>query len=670
MKRTMSLRARRWTAALPVGAACILTAGLGLPARVQAGQTSVATAPSVSITGQPFRILESVSARFTLAGTSLPAADSVEFLLHRRVANRDSFRAIADNFAEPGVIDSAVVAVGGRSRNNNGTVSVSVAINTRRTSRNDLFAQLPGIYPVTVRVRSGEDVLASTLTFIDRRDAETVPTGSPASILAVLGGAVTHSPDGTSTLDDDARANISRFVDFLEAVGAPVTLQVQPELLDTLSESPETLDTQLLDRLRAALRGRSVIASTYTAVDPVAMMQDGLSSELTEQFRLGEATLNRLLPGVTIQRSTWVSHDPLDQRTIGFLQRLGIASVILMPSAAEGIEREGSPGIISRPAGSDSVSVMSVDTQLAATLDAATDNPTQVGVRLAAELIAQRDDLLARGTAPVDVRLVVASSSGELVDARTLVAVGRSLSNAVGLLLQDVGGPQTVDERAPATVFPAVLNRTLGGLKVSIQQARRELDAIQSMLPEDDQRRSRWLESLAISSSPGISNTSEFIDGLRSELRRLTGSVSLVTPSDITLSSRTGTIRLQLRNDEDVSLFVRIAVSSPKMQFTESPDIVELLPGGTTEVQVPVKARTNGRFPVTVRVVTPIGRVQVASPAVITARVSEVAGLGQLVSVTLLLMLLAWWWNSWRKGRREAHGDPSPDGGEGTVAPQ
>jgi hypothetical protein len=471
-------------------------------------------------------------------------------------------------------------------------------------------------------------------------------------------------------MDDDARANISRFVEFLEAVGAAVTLQVQPELLDTLSESPEPLDLQLLDRLRAALRGRSVIASTYTAVDPVAMMQDGLSSELTEQFRLGEATLNRLLPGVTIQRSTWVSHDPLDQRTIGFLQRLGISSVIVMPSAAEGIEREGSPSVISRPAGNSSISVMSVDAQLAATLDAATENPTQVGVRLAAELIAQRDDLLAAGTAPADVRLVVASTNGELVDARTLVAVGRSLSNAVGLTLQDVGGPQAVDERAPATVFPAVLNRSLGGLKTSIQQTRRELDAIQSMLPEDDQRRSRWLESLAISSSPGVTNTSEFINGLRSELRRLTASVSLVTPSDITLSSRTGTIRLQLRNDEDVSLFVRIAVNSPKMQFTESPDIVELLPGGTTEVQVPVKARTNGRFPVTVRVVTPVGRVQVASPAVITARVSEVAGLGQVVSVTLLLMLLAWWWNSWRKGRRETQGDPTPDGREGTVAPQ
>ncbi len=666
----MSRRPRRPAAVLRVVVALAIVGGGGLPGRVQAGRTRVATAVSVGVVSQPFSILSPVNARFTLDGTSVPTTDNVEFLLHRRVANRDSFRAIADNFAEPGVIDSAVVPVGGRSRNNDGTISVSVAINTERTARNDLFAQQPGIYPVTIRTRSGSNVLASTITFVDRRGTEPASSDTPVSILAVLSGPITHSPDGTSTMDDEARTNTSRFVEFLEGVGAPLTLQIQPELLDTLAESPEALDAQMLDRLRAALRGRSVIASTYTSVDPVAMMQDGLSAELTEQFRLGEATLNRLLPGIIIQRSTWVSHDTLDRRTIDFLGRLGISSVILMPSASEGTERESPAAILSRPAGNDTVSVMSIDVQLAATLDGTTANPSQTGVRLAAELVAQRDDLIARGTSSADLRLVVSSSNGELTDARTLVAVTRSLSNTVGLELLDVGGPQAVGARNPATVFPASLNRTLGGLKTAIQLARRELDAIESMLPEDDQRRSRWLESLAISSSPGVTNTSEFIDGLRSELRRLTASVSLVTPSDITLSSRSGTIRLQLRNDEDVSLFVRIAVSSPKMQFSETPEITELLPGGTTEVEVPVKARTNGRFPVTVRVVTPIGRVQVTSPAVITARVSEVAGLGQLVSVTLLLVLLAWWWNSWRKGRRAGGGEPFPDGGEGTVAIQ
>jgi hypothetical protein len=108
---------------------------------------------------------------------------------------------------------------------------------------------------------------------------------------------------------------------------------------------------------------------------------------------------------------------------------------------------------------------------------------------------------------------------------------------------------------------------------------------------------------------------------------------------------------------------VRIAVSSPKITIGNRADVVELLPGSTTDVKVPLRARSNGSFPVTVRITTPSGRVQVVPPTVITASVRAVTGLGQVVSVTLLLMLVAWWWNSWRRRRTAA-------AQEGTVSGQ
>ena len=101
----------------------------------------------------------------------------------------------------------------------------------------------------------------------------------------------------------------------------------------------------------------------------------------------------------------------------------------------------------------------------------------------------------------------------------------------------------------------------------------------------------------------------------------------------------------------------------PKVSFSGQPDVVELLPGSTTDVKISLSARTNGRFPISVRVLTPVDRVQVVPPAVVTARVTAVAGLGQLVSVTLLLLLLAWWWGSRRRTLRAA-------GAEDTVSDQ
>ena len=66
---------------------------------------------------------------------------------------------------------------------------------------------------------------------------------------------------------------------------------------------------------------------------------------------------------------------------------------------------------------------------------------------------------------------------------------------------------------------------------------------------------------------------------------------------------------------------------------------------------VPAVARTNGSFPVIVRLITPEGALDVAPTVTITARVTAVAGLGQLISISLLLVLLAWWWSHRRKAR-------------------
>ena len=90
---------------------------------------------------------------------------------------------------------------------------------------------------------------------------------------------------------------------------------------------------------------------------------------------------------------------------------------------------------------------------------------------------------------------------------------------------------------------------------------------------------------------------------------------------------------------------------------------MELLPNSTTDVKVPVRARSNGSFGVNVHVVTPVGRVQVVSPATVTAHVKAVAGLGQLVSITLLLVLVAWWWSHRRRTHRH-------NGAQGTVSAQ
>ncbi|MEI6299656.1 MAG: hypothetical protein WCP50_08670, partial [Actinomycetota bacterium] len=81
----------------------VILIGLGIASpvtQVHAGtHTATLGTPELKIVSQPFNVFTSVNAQFVLSpnlDTFVAADDRLEFLLHRRVASRDSFRSIAD----------------------------------------------------------------------------------------------------------------------------------------------------------------------------------------------------------------------------------------------------------------------------------------------------------------------------------------------------------------------------------------------------------------------------------------------------------------------------------------------------------------------------------------------------------------------------------------------
>ncbi|MEY3290629.1 MAG: hypothetical protein RLY19_720, partial [Actinomycetota bacterium] len=99
-------------ALLAVFSACAI--GLtSLPMPVGAASiAAVADVPEIRIVSQPFNILASVNSRFVLdpnLNSIVDRTDRLEFLLHRRVASIDSFRAIANGDVQPGVTDSLII---------------------------------------------------------------------------------------------------------------------------------------------------------------------------------------------------------------------------------------------------------------------------------------------------------------------------------------------------------------------------------------------------------------------------------------------------------------------------------------------------------------------------------------------------------------------------------
>ena len=380
-----------------------------------------------------------------------------------------------------------------------------------------------------------------------------------------------------------------------------------------------------------------------------------MSSEFVAQLKFGEDTLNRLLPGVTIQRHTWIAADNVDAPAMSVLKSAGITSVILLPSAQPLVTSERSLSLLGRATrtGNEMISVISA---LSGVTQMKHPQPTaseRLAYKIAAELLVERDDLLAEENAPIDIKLGVVAPFNDAAESAAVVTATRVLSQSRGFSMNDFGGAIIVNSITPAVAFrnnntPLDTSRTS-----SIRTTRQELDATKSMLGPDDIRRETWPSLFALGTSTITASPRAYIASLRAKMRATRDSVTVTTPRSVTLSSRTGAIRIQVRNDSDQDLTVRVRLNSAKLTLADPNRIVVLTKGGTTELNVSATTRASGEIPISIWVSTPEGNQSVVDPITISANVNALAAYGQVVSVSLLLLLFVWWWSNRRSARRE-----------------
>ncbi len=141
------------------------------------------------------------------------------------------------------------------------------------------------------------------------------------------------------------------------------------------------------------------------------------------------------------------------------------------------------------------------------------------------------------------------------------------------------------------------------------------------------------------------------------------GQVSTPPTFTLTLTAREGTIPLTVRNDSGVPLHVSIRLSSPKVEFPDG-DTIELeLVEESTRIDIRVRSRATGAFPLRIDVRTPDGR-QSLSMSRYTVRSTAVSGAGLVLSVGAGVFLTVWWARHWRRTRRSkkliaANGHPA-----------
>ena len=220
--------------------------------------------PELKIVSQPFNVFTTVNARFVLSpnlDTFVAADDRLEFLLHRRVASRDSFRSIADGDVIPAVTDSISYRMSRIARDYAGHLIAVVPIITSDKQGASLSIPFDGVYPLTIRIVDSEtgEVVTSVLTFLNRRDTKLETPVVPFSTVVSLTGPASLTTDGTYVITENSRNAVTRLVEFLATFRSPVTISIQPEIIASFAYSSLPADVELYTKLRDLLRGRTIV---------------------------------------------------------------------------------------------------------------------------------------------------------------------------------------------------------------------------------------------------------------------------------------------------------------------------------------------------------------------------------------------------------------------------
>ncbi len=541
------------------------------------------------------------------------------------------------------------------------------------------------IYPVKLDLRSDDLPVAtirSPIVFLDlpQRRAKT-----PLRLAwtFVLDRPILYGPDGV--FDADAvrlllapGGRVRQEVNGLAALLArphapPVDLALSPVLLDQLDSlrrgfservgstvqrvpagtGAAALASSLLDQIRRVASAPSVELSALPFSDPSipSLLSAGLDRDLSTQLRRGREEVARITGQTPDPEVVRPPRSELDQASLFALWQQGFGVFLVDP---ELVTRPAQEKEFAQPAKA-SLAVSPTETVTAIVPDG--------GVQA----------LLASDTAVQDPRLAVQQVIGELAQI-WLERPGAERSLAMSLpenlllpgnlfsaLLPQIAAAPWLRLQKASTIArnfpkpeepaqltpPAELPEFPGWYVHTLREVRTDIQTYRSILvrpnPLPDQLETTILlaesSSFADEHRAGASFLESVRDRLLTEFRKVRPDTS---PPERTLTSRTGIIPVGVTNTTGYPVKVSIRLVSNRLSFLPSDTQSIRLNGDGATILFHVQARTTGRFPVQVQILTPTG-VELPAQGQLVVRSTAYNLIALVITIGAALFLLGWW---------------------------
>jgi hypothetical protein len=660
MSCTTNRRILRWASLLFVISTMVFTTPThaefapprSLPSTIEA--RLIAQNFNVTI-GKQFRFVVSIPNKATLS--ELRATQNAVFRVevHAAVASREAVREAAKGDITPSVIETHDLPFANLGSNDTGEVIALLGSNAGGSS---VRLRKSGIYPVSLSIRVGEREASRLLTFVNFITVQTSRNSLSVSLAAEVNPPLSQTPGGETSLLDSTRTTLNNVVSSLNGNSGVMSLRLSPETLNSLAVSSNPQDASLLGQLQTVLAKHQVLASTFVPFDPSSAEKAKLGDDFEKQLARGVEILDSRNGDAVLNLRTWFSTRPLTSDGIALLARAGFTNVVFSPQAAQSFGALDTYTKQYRAMYADDatkkVSIAVADPQLAATISGNTANPVQTSMAVAAEIIAQQSELAVGQRRPLDQHLIVTTRDGSLPNPVLMNSLLVALANAPQITLRPLGSIRRATEASTPVTMPSGAPIDLRARRPQLQSVVDEILSTSSMLTTDAPSRMWWEDSFLLIQSDTLNSErfDQYLKGFRSQLRTFRASVSVPQSLTFTLSGKTSDLRLQLRNSANLPLSVLVTLSSAKLTFPEKPQVVTVAANSAVDLIVPVIARANGTFPLEVVLYTPDGTAQVGKRIRLSARVSALAGLGQLATGVALLLLASWWVAHWRKQHR------------------
>lgn len=615
---------------------------------------------SVQLVSQTPTVPRRGTFEITVRTDGIPADASLELVLHGRVRSRSELAASMEGEALRTQVYRASTPLAALPVDAEGGRRLSISLDPTVTG--GIAVSASGAYPVEVRALTVDGAEIATLVthLLVEPDARDESPPLAVAVVAGIDAPPATGSDGTTTrldLDLDGAAELLATLAAHDDV--PATLAVRPETLDELAGSGRPEHVALLDALPAAASGRSVLALPYVDVSPDALAQAGLASELGEQLEHGRDLLADVLR-VEPSGATWLATEDLSPVGLSALADAGFRHVVVGPDQVEPLRA----GVLSLSLAqtflieSDldpPIDAVSLDEHVTERVGTSTTPGLELS-RLLAELAVLwfEQPGIERGVAlPIDpsVRaevldgLLTALDGGEIFEAVTL----DDLFAAASPLRQAGGG--LVDRALNPGRTPAI-DRTVAR---DLRAARALLGSFESLLGPDSPRAEPPAAQLLLATAAELDDDDQraHLVAARASVDEVVGAVSAPNRDTITLTARDGTIPLTVRNDAGVPVHVIVRLRSAKLEFPSGSSIPVVLTDPTTRLDIDVRARASGSFPLEVEVVSPDGAVLLATID-FSVQSTVVSGVGVFLSAGAAVFLLVWWARHWRRTRRSA----------------